>query len=141
MAWPRALEFLILTAARTGDIIGNDREDQPPMRWSHVDFRSGIWTVPKTKKIEQHRVPLSNQAIDILKPMKTDDETDKIGDVVFSGSKKGKSLSNGSMLRVLDRMGCGELTAHGFRATFKTWAGECTNVPPMLLKLASSGQS
>jgi integrase len=82
MAWPRALEFLILTAARTGDIIGNDREDQRPTRWSHVDFRSGIWTVPKTKKIEQHRVPLSNQAIDILKPMKTDDETDKIGDDV-----------------------------------------------------------
>jgi integrase len=125
----RALEVLILTAARTGDIIGNDREDQPPMRWSHVDFRSGIWTVPKTKKIDQHRVPLSNQAIDILKNMKTDDEIDEIGDVVFSGSKKGKSLSNGSMLRVLDRMGCGELTVHGFRATFKTWAGECTNFP------------
>ena len=69
--------------------------------------------------------------------MKTDDETDEIGDVVFSGSKKGKSLSNGSMLRVLDRMGCGELTVHGFRATFKTWAGECTNFPSDVVKLAS----
>jgi integrase len=120
----RALEFLILTAARTGDLIGDDREDQPPMRWQHVDFGSRVWTVPKTKKIDDHQVPLSNGAIGILQKMKCDGER---SDVVFPGATVGEPLSDGSMLRVLDRMGRGELTVHGFRATFKTWAGECTN--------------
>jgi cytochrome P450 len=45
----RALEFLILTAVRTGDIIGNDRDDASPMRWQHVDLKTQIWTIPKTK--------------------------------------------------------------------------------------------
>jgi integrase len=120
----RALEFLILTAARTGDIIGDNRDDGPPMRWEHVDFSSRVWTVPKTKKIDGHRVPLSNAATSILRKMKSDDEGDTL---VFSGAAMGEPLSNGSMLRVLDRMGRDPLTVHGFRATFKTWAGECTS--------------
>ena len=120
----RALEFLILTAARTGDIIGDNHDDVPPMRWEHVDIGSRVWTIPKTKKIDNHRVPLSKVAIDILRKMRSDNESD---DVVFPGATVDEPLSDGSMLRVLDRMGRGELTVHGFRATFKTWTGECTN--------------
>jgi integrase len=119
----RALEFLILTAARTGDIIGDNRDDGPAMQWGHVDFASKVWIVPKTKKIDGHRVPLSKAAINILQKMKSDGEGDPL---VFPGAAPGP-LSNGSMLRVLDRMGRGALTVHGFRATFKTWAGECTS--------------
>jgi integrase len=121
----RALEFVILTAARTGDIIGSDRKDTPPMRWEHVDLEARVWTIPHTKKIDNHRVPLSNPAMMILKNLKPDLES---GGLVFPGTTINEPLSDGSMLRVLDRMvGRGDLTVHGFRASFKTWAGECTD--------------
>jgi integrase len=129
----RALEFLILTAVRTGDVIGNNREDASPMRSEHVDLREQVWTIPKTKTNTEHRVPLSNAAIDVLKQSASDQQADGI---VFPGIRRGEPLSNGSMLRVLDRMGHGNLTVHGFRATFKTWASERTNFPQEVVEAA-----
>lgn len=119
-----ALEFLILTAVRTGDIIGSNRDDAPPVRWEHINLKSQVWTIPKTKTNTAHRVPLSTAAVSLLKSLPTDRRPN---DVVFPGIRPNEPLSNGSMLRVLDRMSHGDLTVHGFRASFKTWASECTN--------------
>ena len=129
----RALEFLILTAVRTGDVIGNDRDDAPPMRWQHVDLKTQVWMIPKTKTNTEHRVPLSRAAIALLKSMKA---VHQDGDIVFPGIRMAQPLSNGSMLRVLDRMGYADLTVHGFRATFKTWASENTNFAREIVEAA-----
>jgi integrase len=129
----RALEFLILTGVRTGDIIGNDREDAPPMMWSHVDLGARVWTIPKTKTGAEHKVPLSGAAVAVLAEMKALG----LGKIVFpSIDRPGHPLSNGAMLAVLKRMGRGDLTAHGFRATFKTWASERTTFPREVVEAA-----
>ena len=129
----RALEFLILTSVRTGDIIGNNRDDAPPMKWEHLDLRAQLWTIPKTKANTEHRVPLSSAAAALLKRVASESGADGI---VFRGIRPGEALSNGSMLRVLDRMGRDDLTVHGFRATFKTWASERTNFAREVIEAA-----
>jgi integrase len=103
----RALEFLILTAARTGEIIGAG--------WDEVDLEEKIWVVPaaRMKAGREHRVPLSAAAVAVLGQIKEIRESD----FVFPGGKKGKPLSNMAMLAVLKRMDRGELTAHGFRSS------------------------
>jgi integrase len=108
----RALEFLILTAARTGEIIG--------ARWDEVDLDERVWVIPETrmKAGREHRVPLSGPALAILKKMNEIRESD----FVFPGGRKGNPLSNMAMLAVLKRMGRDDLTAHGFRSTFRDWA-------------------
>ncbi len=113
----RALEFLILTAARTGEVIG--------ARWSEVDMAAKVWTVPadRIKAGREHRVPLSDRAVEILQNVPTE------GDFVFPGRAKDAGLSNMAFLAVLKRMERGDLTAHGFRSTFRTWAAERTNFP------------
>jgi integrase len=73
----------------------------------------------------EHRVPLSPPAISVLKEMQTRHH----GDLVFPGDRCGKPLSNMAMLMVLRRMDRADLTAHGFRSTFRDWAAECTNFP------------
>jgi integrase len=116
----RALEFLILTTARTGEVIG--------ARWDEIDFSRKTWTISagRMKAHHEHRVPLSGRAIAILDEMQTTRQG--AGDAyVFGGRKLGKPLSNMAFLMLLRRMGRGDLTAHGFRATFKTWAGERTS--------------
>jgi integrase len=128
----RALEFVILNAVRTGDIIGSNRDDSPPMRIDHLDLPSRVWTIPKTKNNSEHRVPLSDASVDLLGAL----SHRTAGSIVFPGMKSAEPLSNGSMLRVLDRMGRGELTVHGFRATFKTWASERTNFPREVVEAA-----
>jgi integrase len=122
----RALEFLILTAARTGEIIG--------ARWDEVDLDGKIWVVPaeRMKARREHRVPLSGTALAIFKRMKQIRESD----VVFPGGKKGKPLSNMAMLGVLKRTGRDDLTAHGFRSSFRDWAAECTNFPREVVEMA-----
>jgi integrase len=122
----RALEFLILTAARTGEIIG--------ARWGEVDLEDKIWVVPETrmKAGREHRVPLSGAALTILKQM----NEIRDGDFVFPGGKKAKPLSNMAMLAVLRRMGRNDLTAHGFRSTFRDWAAERTNFPREVVEMA-----
>jgi len=113
----RALEFAILTAARTGEAIG--------ARWSEIDLLDKTWTVPlgRMKGRRQHRVPLSPRALAIVAEMQTVHASNDDG-FVFQGGKARKSLSNMAFLMLLRRMGRGDLTAHGFRATFKTWASE-----------------
>ncbi len=80
----------------------------------------------------EHRVPLSAAALAILKQMKEIRESD----FVFPGGKKGKPLSNMAMLAVLKRMGRDDLTAHGFRSTFRDWAAERTNFPREVVEMA-----
>jgi integrase len=123
---PRALEFLILTAARTGEIIGT--------RWDEVDLEEKIWTVPgeRMKAGREHRVPLSRAALLVLNQMHEIRERD----FVFPGGKKGKPLSNMAMLAVLHRMGRDDITAHGFRSTFRDWAAERTNFPREVVEMA-----
>jgi integrase len=117
---PRALEFLILTAGRTGEVIG--------ARWNEIDLLDKIWTVPaaRMKAKRQHRVPLPAPALAILDEMSSARDGNNGDAFVFPGAKAGKSLSNMAFLMLLRRMGRGDLTAHGFRATFKTWASERT---------------
>ncbi len=132
----RALEFLILTGVRTGDIRGNTRDDRPPMKWPHVDLASRTWTVPKTKTDVEHVVPLSNAAVAVLKNIAV---LGLAGDVVFqSTDKPGEPLSDAAMRSVLDRMGGAyeKLTPHGFRSTLKTWASEATNFQHEVIEAA-----
>jgi integrase len=122
----RALEFLILTAARTGEVIG--------ARWDEVDLEGKTWIVPaaRMKAGREHRVPLSAATVTVLEQM----EEIRESEFVFPGGKKGKPLSNMAMLAVLKRMGWGELTAHGFRSSFRDWAAEQTNFPHEVAEMA-----
>jgi integrase len=117
----RALEFLILAAARTGEVIG--------ARWSEIDLLDKTWTVPagRMKARREHRVPLSPRALAILQEMETARPGDNCNDYVFPGPQRGKQLSNMAFLMLLRRMKLDDLTVHGFRATFKTWASERTS--------------
>jgi integrase len=115
---PRALEFLILTAARTGEVIG--------ARWNEFDLAERVWIIPasRMKAKREHRVPLSPRAIEILETMRFLSAEP----FVFPGLKTGKPLSNMALLAVLKRMKY-EITSHGFRSTFRDWAAERTNFP------------
>jgi integrase len=117
----RALEFLILTAARTGEVIG--------ARWNEIDVADKTWTVPadRMKARREHRVPLSARALAILQEMQAVRQGDDDKAYVFPGPRRGKPLSNMAFLMLLRRMALKDLTVHGFRATFKTWASECTS--------------
>jgi integrase len=124
----RALEFLVLTAARTGEVIG--------ARWKEIDLKNRLWTVPaeRMKAGKEHRVPLCPRAISILQAMKP--ENVESGAFAFPGSQPRKAQSNMVFLMLLRRMKLGDLTAHGFRATFKTWAAERTNFPREVVEAA-----
>ncbi|MEQ9335141.1 integrase arm-type DNA-binding domain-containing protein [Thalassobaculum sp.] len=119
----RALAFAILTAARSGEVRG--------MRWSEIDLDAGIWTVPaaRMKAEKEHRVPLTPQALALL------GEKGEPGDLVFPGERKGKPLSDMSLTAVLRRMGRSE-TVHGFRSTFRDWAGEASSFPREVIEAA-----
>ena len=118
----RVLEFVILTAARTGEVIG--------ARWSEIDMKEGTWIVPaeRIKGGREHRVPLSAPALGILETM-ADLRDGKADGFVFPGRKRGRALSNMAMLKLLERMERDDLTVHGFRSTFRDWAAERTNYP------------
>jgi integrase len=124
----RALELLVLTAARTGEVIG--------ARWKEIDLENRLWTVPaeRMKAGKAHRVPLCPRAVSILQAMKP--EGVESGAFVFPGSQPRKAQSNMVFLMLLRRMKLGRLTAHGFRATFKTWATERTNFPREVIEAA-----
>lgn len=114
----RALEFLILTAARTNEVLG--------CSWEQIGLYDNIWTVEEAdmKAGRSHRVPIVGRAASILAEMAGDQKT--LRGIVFP-SQRGGQMSNMAMLKLLERMGHGDITVHGFRATFKTWATECTN--------------
>jgi integrase len=115
----RALEFAILTAARSREVLG--------ARWEEFDLDRGVWTVPATrmKAGREHRVPLSQRALTIVMAMYEARDSD----FVFAGQIPGKSLSVTALLVLLRRMKIDSVTVHGFRSTFRDWAAECTNFP------------
>lgn len=124
----RALEFAILTAARTGEVIG--------ARWEEMDLLDKTWTLPaaRMKAGREHRVPLSGRALAILEEMQAYRHPEEA--FVFTGGKNGRPLSNMAFLMLLRRMGRGDLTAHGFRSTFRDWCAERTNFPTEVAEMA-----
>lgn len=123
---PRALEFTILTAARTTEVIA--------AKWDEFDLETKIWTIPaaRMKAGQEHRVPLSERAVAILDEVRV-----KGSPWVFAGHKRGSHLSNMAMLSVLrKRMAIPSVTVHGFRSTFRDWAGDCTAYPNHVCEMA-----
>lgn len=128
----RALEFLILTASRTNEVIGDKRIGKAGITWQEIDFARKVWTVPadRMKSGKLHRVPLTNGAIDLLKAMKPGEPAA----LVFPGPK-GDVPSNNFLTALLKRMKQ-PVTAHGFRSTFKDWAREHTAYADEVSELA-----
>lgn len=127
-----ALELLILTATRTNEVIG--------ARWEEIDLKANVWTIPadRMKASKEHRVPLSAPAVTLLKRLLKGRQTAPDGQPspwVFPGVK-GKHLSNGAILALLARMGREDITAHGFRSTFRDWAAEQTAFPRDVVEMA-----
>jgi integrase len=126
----RALEFTILTAARTGETMG--------ARWNEFDLLDKTWTVPagRMKAGREHRVPLSARVLAILQEMHAHRSADD--GFVFPGGKPGKPLSNMAFLMHLRRTGRGDgdLTTHGFRSSFRDWVAERTSFPSEVAELA-----
>ena len=121
-----ALELCILTAARSGEILG--------MRWSEIDLDKKIWTLPadRMKAGREHRVPLSPRAVAILHKL----EKLKAGQFVFPGHAPNKPPSNTAMEMVLRRMNIRGATVHGFRSSFRDWAGNVSNFPREVVETA-----
>lgn len=122
-----ALEFTILTAARTGEVIG--------ARWPEVDLAEKVWTVPavRMKAGREHRVPLTDRAVAILAAVK---KLRREGDIVFPGQSADGCLSNMAMAAVLKRMNRDDITVHGFRSCFRDWAGEVSSFPNEVCEMA-----
>jgi integrase len=121
-----ALELCILTAARSGEILG--------MRWSEIDMQTKTWTVPaaRMKAGREHRVPLSLRTIDILHGLSQARDSE----FVFPGQTRGKPLSSMAMGMLLRRMKVSNATVHGFRSSFRDWAGNVSNFPRELVETA-----
>jgi integrase len=122
----RALEFCILTAARSGEVIGLKR--------SEIDFDKRVWTVPaaRMKAGREHRVPLSPRALSIVKEMASAHD----GDFLFQGQRRNRPLSNMAMDMILRRMKKDDVTVHGFRSSFRDWAGNLSSFPRELAETA-----
>ncbi len=137
----RALEFLILTNVRTNAIL--------QARWSEIDIDRAVWTIPlsnlkdREHRAEPFRVPLAPRAFEILAEM----QAIRVSEYVFPGRRPGASFSNMAFLTLLKRMNSGErkwldddagrpITAHGFRATFRTWAEEVATFPHAVIEQA-----
>jgi integrase len=113
-----ALEFLILTAARTGEVLG--------ARWEEIDLDAGTWTVPaaRMKAGREHRVPLAPRCLELLEKARAIADG---GGYVFPGRTPKAPLSNMALLMLIRRMGHEDITAHGFRSSFRDWAAERSN--------------
>lgn len=122
-----AMEFLVLTAARTAEVVG--------ARWDEVDMQARTWTVPasRIKAGREHRVPLSDRCIGVLAEARAIADG---GPYVFPGRNETKPLSNMVFLMLLRRMGFGSFTAHGFRSSFRDWSAERTNMPRAVCEAA-----
>jgi len=120
-----ALEFLILTAARTSEVIYAS--------WSEVDLKMRVWVVSpeRMKTYREHRVPLSKAAIAALNRI-----NEPKGLYLFPGRTPDTPLSNMALLMTLGRMDHGDITAHGFRSTFRDWAAERTSFPNEVVEMA-----
>ncbi len=119
-----ALQFLILTAARSGEVRG--------AQWSEMDLENGVWIIPgaRMKAKKDHRVPLTAEALAVLQAARG------LGiDLVFPGRQRHKPMSEMTLAAVLKRMGRNDVTVHGFRSTFRDWSAECTNAPREIAEL------
>lgn len=121
-----ALEFAILTAARTGETLG--------ARWAEIDLEGRVWTVPadRMKAGREHRIPLTERACEIVQTL----AHAPVSEFVFPGARSGRPLSGMAMEMLLRRMDAGAVTVHGFRSSFKTWAIETTSFPGELSEAA-----
>jgi integrase len=121
----RALEFLILTAARSDEVRN--------AVWSEIDLEQRMWIIPaeRMKKAREHRVPLSDRCIEILKALPREPNNP----YVFIGAKSGRQFGDNEMYRLL-RAQRGGVTVHGFRASFKTWAEESTAFSNHVIELS-----
>jgi integrase len=127
-----ALEFIILTCCRTTEAI--------EAKWSEIDLQLAMWTIPaaRMKAKKEHVIPLSDAAMDVLLRAKASG-TESV--YVFPGQKVGRPLSNMACLTFLQkRMGYTHLTVHGFRSTFRDWAGETTSHPREVIEHALAHQ-
>lgn len=121
-----AVRFVILTAARAGEVAG--------ATWSEIDLEANVWTIPaeRMKANREHRVPLSVEAQEILRIR----AQTKVGELVFPGWKTGSALSLASLSKALRVAGGGSATVHGFRSTFRDWAAERTDYPRDVAEMA-----
>lgn len=122
----RALEFCILTATRSGEVRG--------ATWGEINLDAGMWTIPgeRMKAKKAHRVPLVGRALEIVKEM----QESRLDAFVFPGKKEGKGLSDMTLTAVLRRMERSDLTAHGFRSSFRDWTAEATAYPREVCEMA-----
>jgi integrase len=118
----RALEFVILTAARRGEVVG--------VRWSEIDLEARVWIVPpeRMKARREHRVPLSDRAMAILAGLS------RVNEFIFPG-RSGKALSEMPMRALLAELRP-EVTIHGMRSSFRDWSGDCTSFPREICEAA-----
>jgi len=124
----RAVEFLVLTAARSGEVRG--------ARWEEIDFDAKVWTVPaeRMKMKKEHRVPLTKSAIQVLESMAPQESG-----LIFQGREKNgepQPLSDMSLTAVVRRMEYKEATIHGFRSAFRDWCAECTDYSGEVAEMA-----
>jgi integrase len=120
-----ALEFAILTAARSGEVLG--------ARWPEIDFDARVWTIPakRMKSGREHRVPLSASALAILEKF----GEARVSEFIFPGQGAGRPLSEMVLRRML-RRDADVVTVHGFRSSFRDWAGNETHFPRELAEAA-----
>jgi integrase len=126
-----ALEFLILCASRTNEVL--------QASWNEIDLAEATWTIPgeRMKMSRPHVVPLTARAIEILQQARAISPNSKHLFVGYDGDR----LSSNSLLALIKRrMGRGDISTHGFRATFKTWASDETNFPNDLVEMALAHQ-
>lgn len=122
-----ALDFTILTVARTAETLGAS--------WSEIDMGERLWVIPadRMKGNREHRVPLSDAAMAVLEKMRALGLT---GEHVFPNIGRKRPLSNMAMLKQLERMNHADITVHGFRSTFRDWASERTNFQNEVIEMA-----
>ncbi len=118
-----ALEFLILTACRTGEVLG--------VAWDEIDRDKAVWTIPaaRMKAGVEHRVPLCERCLEILDEAETMRVRGKSPHVVPRPAGWTDPLSNMAFTMALRRMGRGDITVHGFRSSFRDWTAERTSTP------------
>jgi integrase len=124
-----ALRFLVLAAARTGEVIG--------ARWSEIDTEEHLWVIPadRMKAAKEHRVPLTDEALAVLETVRGLDP-----EFIFPGQRRGKGLSNMAMTQLLRRMDRGDVTVHGFRSSFRDWAEERGGMPREVAEMCLAHQ-
>lgn len=122
----RALELTIYCAGRSGEVLGAN--------WEEIDLDNAVWTIPRErmKAGRPHRVPISRPALALLKTL----SEARISEFVFPGQKTARPLSNMAMEMQLRRMKHNDITVHGFRSSFRDWAGEATVFPRELAEAA-----